>query len=112
MRGMAHLFWRALIRHNVHTAGRMAGAAKRHPDGNFLSRLQTIIGRILMPGGDRRRVRLFDEERACIDENVGSKQVLDGIEDARIGCQLCYPGQGDMRHRPPFQLLRRIDRRP
>ena len=63
-----------------------------------------------MPGGDGRRMRLLDEERAGVDQEIGAEQVLDRVQDARVLRQLGCPGQDQVRHGPPFHLGDAVDR--
>jgi hypothetical protein len=53
---------------------------------------QTCSCDVLVPGGEGRRVRLLDEERAGPDQDVGADHVLDRVEDARMADQRVEPG--------------------
>ena len=75
----------------------------------MLVRGQAEIGRVLVPGGEGRAVRLLDEKGRGVDEDVGPDQVLDHVEDARLPHQRIEPRQHDVAGRPPTPV-RLIDR--
>jgi hypothetical protein len=55
-----------------------------NPGGDVLIRLDAEIGRILVPGGEGRAVRLLDEEGRGEHQDVGADQVLDRVENTRM----------------------------
>ena len=62
------------------------------------------IGRVLVPSGKRRAVRLLDEPGRGIDQDVGSDQAFDRVEDAGMTNQRVDPGQEDITRRAPAEI--------
>src|SRR5205807_9039935 len=62
------------------------------------------IGRVLVPGGKGRAVRLLDEPGRGINEDVASNQILDRVEDLRIAHQRVDPGQEYVARRAPGEV--------
>jgi hypothetical protein len=92
-RGVRHLPRHALRRHHLHAAGFGAGVAQRHPRGDMLVRVETEIGRVLVPGGEGRAVRFLDEEDRGVDQDVEADHILDDIENALVPDQRIKPRQ-------------------
>ena len=92
-RGVMHLARRAPRRHHLHAAGLGAGVAQRDPGGDVLVRIEAEIGRVLVPRGKGRALRLLDEEGRGIDQDVGPDHALDRVEDPRMTRQPVEPRQ-------------------
>jgi hypothetical protein len=69
-----------------------------------LVRVEAEIGRVLMPGGEGRAVRLLDEEGLGVDQDVGADQILDDIEDALVPDQRVEPRQENVRGGAPAPI--------
>src|SRR2546428_10671276 len=49
-----------------------------------------------MPGGDRRTFGLLDEPRRGVDEDIGTDEILDGVQDRGLSSERMHPGQEDV----------------
>lgn len=63
-----------------------------------------------MPGGDGGRVRLFDEKRTGVNQDIRAEQVFDDIEDARVAREMRCPRQNKIGHGTPLQIGDGVDR--
>ena len=59
----------------------------------MLMRAQAEIGRVLVPQGDRRGLRLLDEKRAGPDQNIGADHRFHRVQDRGMGDDAMRPGQ-------------------
>ena len=66
--------------------------------------VEAEIGRILMPRGDAVGTGFFDEEGSIVDQNVGTNQILDCVENSGMPRQFGGP-------RKPYVELAGVYRR-
>jgi len=62
-----------------------------------------------MPGGDRRTRGLLDEPGRGVHEDVGTDELLDGVQDRGVSSERMHPRQQDVRA-GPVARIRRIGR--
>jgi len=84
----------------LHAAVLRRRVGEREPRGHVHVGPQAEIGRVLVPGGDRRALGLLDEPGRRVHEDVRPDQVLDHVEDRRMTHERMHPRQEDVGARP------------
>jgi hypothetical protein len=83
-------------RQHAQAAVRHGAGREGDPGGDFLVRRQAEIGRILVPGNRARVAPVLGEDRRTEQQEVGSDEILDCVEDRRIAAELDEKGKGKM----------------
>ena len=82
----------------------VAGRRQGHPGGDHVGPIEAPIGRVLVPGDERRVARLLDEEVRGPAEEVRPVEILDRVEDALMTHEIGDPGEEEMRFVPQLAL--------
>src|SRR6266849_5347539 len=88
----------------LHAAVLCRRIGEREPRGDVHVRAQSEIRGVLMPGGDRRAFGLLDEPRRGVHEDIGTDEILDGVQDRRLSSERMHPGQEDVRAGPVARI--------
>src|SRR4029077_11474691 len=71
-------------RHDADAAILAIAAGKGDPGGHLLVRRQTEIGGVLVPGDEASVFPVLRPERRGEEQDVGTDEILDGVEDPRV----------------------------
>ena len=83
-------------RHEAHAAVRLGDPTQRDPDRHLVVAGKSTVPQVLVPAHAGRRAGLLGEERRSPAQDVGPKDLLDRIEDARMADQIIGEAEHDM----------------
>ena len=96
-------------RHHSHAAVVESAVGQGDPCGHDPGRVQAPVGAVLVPRDEPRIARVLGEDGHGPHEDVRPQQVLDGIEDPRVGGEIVSPAEVRLRvaerlgHGPPAE---------
>ena len=82
--------------HDAHASVFGGRVGEREPQREHVVGGEPVIGRILMPRHKLAVLRVLEPERRQIEQDVGTDQVLDGIENLRVMGDLFEPLEREM----------------